>query len=92
MSLIFSKVKEHFGYYVDANAQEQEQQSMSISVMDILIFLISCYAAYLSWSCNSAKGVQFLSKVVYAFFAFLFGVMYVVFYGVFKEKLTPCKF
>lgn len=89
MSLIVSKVKEHFGY---SDSDRIEKEQMSISLMDILIFLISCYAAYLSWSCNSAKGVQFLSKVVYAFFAFLFGVLYVVFYGVFKEKLTPCKF
>jgi hypothetical protein len=45
---------------------------------------VSIYAVYLSWSCNTAAGVNVVLKVVYAFFAFIFGLLYLIFYLIFR--------
>ena len=93
MSLIASKIsnlllsrKEH---YTCVENQEKVKQ-YQFSLLDLVIILVSFYAVYLSWSCNTMKKVDLLLKLIYAFFAFLFGMPYVLFYAVFKEKLTPC--
>jgi len=86
MSYILSKLGkgiEQFGDYMP------EKQSTDITIVDLIILVISFYAAYLSWSCN--KGVALPLKIFYAFFAFLFGSLYVIFYGVFKGTFQPCK-
>jgi CHASE2 domain-containing sensor protein len=87
MSFILSKLGkgvEQFGNY-----SSEGVSSENITILDVLILLVSFYAAYLSWSCN--KGVSLPLKIVYAFFAFLFGSLYVIFYGVFKGTFQPCK-
>lgn len=42
--------------------------------------IIGIYAAYLSWTCNTAKGVDTVGKVIYSFFAFIFGGFYLIYY------------
>lgn len=96
MSLIISQVSKVFQKntrenYSNINLNKNEDKDMEFTLIDGIILLISAYAAYLSWSCNTVKNVSIPFKLFYAFFAFLFGTMYVVFYGVFKGKLTPCK-
>jgi hypothetical protein len=54
------------------------------SVTFILMLLINSYAAYLSWECNSAKGYPLALKIVFSFFAFIFGTMYLLYYILFK--------
>lgn len=49
-------------------------------VSSIIGLLISCYAVYLSWTCNTAMGVNTGLKIVFAFFAFIFGLLYLIFY------------
>ena len=46
--------------------------------------LISAIAIYLSWTCNSALGYGTLEKVLYAFGAGFFGVIYLFFYVLFR--------
>jgi hypothetical protein len=48
-------------------------------------FLISLYAAYLSWSCNTALGYGVFTRLILSFFAFMFGTLYVIFYFVFRS-------
>jgi hypothetical protein len=59
-----------------------------ISAMQVLIYAVSLavcvYAVYLSWSCNTAAGVNVVLKVVYAIFAFIFGLLYLIFYFIFR--------
>jgi hypothetical protein len=54
------------------------------SVTFLLMLLINSYAAYLSWECNSNKGYPLALKVVFSFFAFIFGTMYLLYYILFR--------
>lgn len=97
MSLITSQIsklirnrKEHYGCNIEDDLYDHEEQPYKVSLLDFLILIISMYAAYLSWRCNTVKKIDVLLKIIYSFFAFLFGFPYVLFYVVFKEKITPC--
>lgn len=46
--------------------------------------LISAIAIYLSWTCNSALGYGTLEKVLYAFGAGFFGVIYLFYWVLFR--------
>jgi hypothetical protein len=54
------------------------------SVTFLLMLLINSYAAYLSWECNSNKGYPLALKIVFSFFAFIFGTMYLLYYILFR--------
>lgn len=54
-------------------------------LIEVCILLLSVYAAYLSWTCNDALGYTTLVRVIFAFFAFVFGVFYVIFYAIFRS-------
>ena len=47
-------------------------------------FFISCYAVYLSWTCNTEGGIDTGLKIIYAIFAFMFGIFYIIFYFIFR--------
>lgn len=49
----------------------------------LLYFLISLFALYLSWECNTQRGLGLFTKLFYGFFAFSFGSLYLLFYIVF---------
>lgn len=49
--------------------------------------LVGIYAVYLSWSCNTKQGVDTLAKIIYAIFAWFFGMLYLVLYFLFRR---PC--
>jgi hypothetical protein len=53
-------------------------------VYQVLGLLVSIFAAYLSWQCNTAAGESTPLKVFYAIFAFLFGFIYLIFYALFR--------
>lgn len=46
----------------------------------ILGLVIGLYAAYLSWQCNSKVQHNIFLKVIYAIFAFFFGLVYLILY------------
>jgi hypothetical protein len=50
----------------------------------IVATLIGCYAVYLSWTCNTLSGISTPLKVIYAFFAYIFGMLYLIFYVIFR--------
>lgn len=60
-------------------------------ITDIIVLSLSVYAAYLSWSCNTLKKMPVPLKIFNSFFAFVFGVLYVIFYTIFKGTVAPCK-
>lgn len=53
----------------------------------VLGTLVGIYAVYLSWSCNTKQGVNALAKVIYAIFAWIFGMLYLILYFLFRR---PC--
>jgi hypothetical protein len=46
----------------------------------VISIAIGFYAVYLSWTCNTASGYSTPLKVIFAFFAFIFGLLYLIFY------------
>lgn len=48
----------------------------------VLSFIISIYAAFLSWTCN--KNIEIVGRVIYSIFAFLFGFTYIVLFLIFR--------
>jgi hypothetical protein len=54
------------------------------SVTFLLMLLINSYAAYISWECNTNKGYPVALKIVFSFFAFIFGTIYLLYYILFR--------
>jgi hypothetical protein len=54
------------------------------SITFLLMLIINSYSAYLSWECNSNKGYPLVLKVVFSFFAFMFGSLYLLYYILFR--------
>lgn len=52
--------------------------------LQLFSLLIGVFAAYLSWSCNTAKGIDTVPKVIYSLFAFFFGFLYLIYYALFR--------
>jgi hypothetical protein len=48
------------------------------------MLLINSYAAYLSWDCNTNNNYPLLLKVLFSFFAFMFGSLYIIYYVLFR--------
>ena len=71
--------------------KEQFNSDTSYSVVHFISIIVSlvigCIAATLSWNCNTAKGVNIGLKIIFAFFAFIFGLIYIILYLVF---LSDC--
>jgi uncharacterized membrane protein YdcZ (DUF606 family) len=60
-------------------------------IASLLSFIVGAVAVYLSWNCNTIQGHTVLAKVFYAFFAFLFGTLYLIFYVIYHGVLDgPC--
>lgn len=57
-------------------------------ISSVISFLIGVFAAYLSWSCNTIQGYNIFPKIVFAFFAWIFGLFYLILYGLFR---SPCR-
>ena len=57
-----------------------EKDKQIVMIANIISLLLGGWAVYLSWTCNTLKGVSTGMKVLYAFFAFLFGPFYLLYY------------
>lgn len=76
---------------VQANKKKEEtfEDSAATSTASYLVssavsILFGIFAVYLSWSCNTEAGINIGLKIVYAFFAFIFGGIYILFYLLFR--------
>ena len=67
------------GTVINTQASPQTILSGSSTVLinDIVGVIISCFAAYLAWSCNSS--MTFMRRLSHAILAFLFGMFYLVY-------------
>jgi hypothetical protein len=57
--------------------------------LEYLPLIIGLIAAYISWNCNSRKGYTVLEKIIFSFFAFIFGGVYLLYY--FLVRYDECK-
>ncbi len=76
---IQSKIgQEHYQYQQRRISPEELKRLLRISMF--LSIFISILSVYLSWSRNSALGLSAGWKIFYAFFAAMFGTLYLFFY------------
>jgi hypothetical protein len=75
----FAQQRENFDKKDESNKKDNSITVGSI-ISAIISVAIGCYAVYLSWTCNTAAGVSTGMKVFFAFFAFIFGLIYLLFY------------
>jgi len=65
---------------------EKFNMTPSASLLSNLVSLaIGGYAAYLSYTCNTRHNVDEPFKVIYAALAFFFGLLYLVYYLLFRS-------
>lgn len=85
-----SKVKSHqLRQAEEPDDKKQEEVPMSAVITGYVISgLVTVYAAYLSWSCNTANNVDMVEKVIRAIFAALFSWSYLIIYFIFWR--TDC--
>ncbi len=62
----------------------EKKAEMYSNITFFIMLLINCYAAYLSWECNSANNYPIGLKLIFAFFAFMFGTVYILYYILFR--------
>lgn len=51
----------------------------------LISLFIGIYAVYLSWSCNTKEGVSVIGKIFFAFWAWVFGLFYLIFYWIVRS-------
>ncbi len=75
---------EYLAYTLYKNNEEEKKEAFSGGGEDIInffvSFMISIMAVILSWNCNTRLHVNTGLKVLYAIIAFLFGLLYLIFY------------
>ena len=49
-----------------------------------LSIIIGAYASYLSYECNSKHNVPELQKILFAVLAYIFGLLYLIYYFLFR--------
>lgn len=70
--------------------RKDRREGFKLSYVPTIISMgLSAYGAFLSWTCNA--GLPTASRVLYAFFAWLFGLMYIIFYVIFRAGSCPAR-
>jgi len=67
----------------DASSTADNSKIVVVQASPFGIFfdiLIGALAIYLSWTCNTKSGLDVPMKILYAFFAYIFGVFYLLYY------------
>jgi hypothetical protein len=70
--------------FTDVTASEEKTSKVSYAVKYIIGIIIGFYCVYLSWNCNTNQGYSVFAKVIFAFFAYGFGFLYLIYYGLFR--------
>ena len=90
--LVAFKVMEHMQQktenketYANSNSRTSfDSNAIGSIIGTIFSIIIGIAAAYLSWDCNTSLGIDTGLKALYAFFAFIFGFLYILFYFIFR--------
>lgn len=68
--------------------KKETETKQHITILDGLIFImgvaIGLYAAYLSFQCNSKLKYNMILRVLFAVFAYVFGLVYLILYVVMR--------
>jgi hypothetical protein len=63
----------------------QELSPCMETILNIVSVLIGLVCIYISWTCNTKEGVNIFAKIVYSFFAFMFGIFYLLYYFLVRQ-------
>ena len=66
--------------------EEIQQQKRIVLIANIISLVLGAWAVYLSWTCNTLQGESTGMKIFYAFFAFIFGPFYLIYYLIAKRS------
>lgn len=69
--------------FTDKNGNSKKITVTTIISM-IIGIVIGCFAAYLSWKCNTRLEYNTPLKVLYAFLAYVFGLVYIILHFIFR--------
>ena len=64
-----------------------EATTAAASTGGALGFIVAALAAVIAWQCN--KGESMLMRIFYTFVAYIFGVLYLVYYFLMKRSSCP---
>lgn len=84
------RVYERFQNEEGASAPEDKNTTAKTIWMIVYIVIlvgIGAYSAYISWEANTLAGWGTVAKVLFSFFAFLFGLSYLITYFIHKLDL-----
>jgi hypothetical protein len=73
--------------HYDRHERKSGMQIFWLVINIILAVIFGVIGAWLSWSSNSVIGYHIALKILFAIFAFLFGLMYVIIHLIFKLDL-----
>jgi len=62
------------------NTNNDNNKKYSNYFINFIFIIISCVAVYLSWTCQDNLKNNLGIRLIYAFFAFWFGIFYLIFY------------
>ena len=75
--------REHFhGPSTSQRVRLFVKQNVLSTVFGIAIMIL---CIYLSWTCNTKGGENVIMKVIYAFFAAFFNILYLIYYLLFRK-------
>ena len=69
--------------FIDADESSKKITASTIISM-IIGIAIGIFAVYLSWKCNTKFNYSLWLKVLYAFLAYIFGLVYIVLHFIFR--------
>jgi len=61
-------------------------------ILDLFYFIIGCFAAYKSWTCNTQANYPKSVKIICALFAFNFGIFYLAYYYLYLNPKSCSKY
>ena len=73
--------KQSINYRVRAPMKDSELSMVFYGIIAIVVLCI-----YLSWTYNTKKGKDFITKVINAFFAAMFNILYLIYYVLFNRS------
>lgn len=69
--------------------KREEEEKKPLTPLEIIfciiLLVISVYSASISWNCKSNRGRPMIIRIIYAFFAFTFGVLYQIIHAFRKD-------
>jgi hypothetical protein len=81
--------QENFDY---SNNDTCNNNNTNYMIFDIIYFIIGCFAAYKSWTCNTQANYPKSVKIICALFAFNFGIFYLAYYHLYLSPKSCSKY